>query len=457
MSRKTVLIVEDNDGLREQMKWALCDRYQVVEADSADSCLAAFGDKRPAAVCLDMGLDNIPDKGLELIDAMLMRNRLAKIIVITANTDETLGPRAIERGALDYFTKPVDIDRLGIVIERAVHVRDMQQQTEQAKPEQSVLSSDAEFFMIGASKPMQQVFEYIRRLSQTDVNVLITGESGTGKELCARAIHFHSPRKEFSFVPINCGAIPENLIESELFGYVKGAFTGADGDKAGLLEAADNGTLLLDEIGEMPKTLQVKLLRFLEDQKVQRLGDTRFRPVNVRIIAATNRPNISEQDGDMRSDLYYRLSEFQIDLPPLRERENDCIMIADQIIGRNRKRFNIPRLSLSSRAQRALCSYGWPGNVRELENKLSRAAITCENQTIEPEDLQLSAASMSSLSLKEARDMFERDFVITVLKRVEYNIAEAARVAGVSRPTLYDLMRKHGIEARSDSSAAQRK
>jgi two-component system NtrC family response regulator len=455
MSKKTILIVEDNDGLREQMKWALNERYAVVEAHNAETCLAACETHRPAAVCLDMGLDNIPDKGLELIDAMLLRDRLLKIIVITANTDETLGPRSIERGALDYFAKPIDIEKLQTVIERAVHVQDMQQQSEERKPERGALSSDSEFFMIGASEPMLQVFDYIRRLSRTDVNVLITGESGTGKELCARAIHFHSPRKDHPFVPINCGAIPENLIESELFGYVKGAFTGADNDKAGLIEAADNGTLLLDEIGEMPRTLQVKLLRFLEDQKVQRLGDTRFRSVNVRIIAATNRPDISQSDGDMRSDLYYRLSEFQIDLPPLRERGDDVVAIAEAIIERNRERFTIPRLALSSRAQQALKGYAWPGNVRELENKLSRAAITCENQTVEPRDLQLSAASMSLMTLKEARDMFERDFVSTVLSRAENNIAEAARLAGVSRPTLYDLIRKHGIETHAGVRAAR--
>jgi two-component system NtrC family response regulator len=308
--------------------------------------------------------------------------------------------------------------------------------------------------MVGDSPAMQRVFEIIKRLAQTDVNVLITGESGTGKELCARAIHYHSARKARSFVPINCGAIPENLIESELFGHVRGAFTGANNDKPGLFEIAHEGTVLLDEIGEMPPSLQVRLLRFLEDQQVQRLGDTSSRGVNVRIIAATNRAAVasgSEREQGMRSDLYFRLSQFQIDLPPLRERERDVTLIAQTIIEHNRQRFNQPKLSLSPRAEQVLLGYPWPGNVRELENKLSRAAITCMNQTIEPEDLQLGASSVSGITLKEARSMFEREFITNVLKRAQYNISEAAKMAGISRPTLYDMLKKHDIRLETET------
>jgi len=311
------------------------------------------------------------------------------------------------------------------------------------------MKSEGEFMMVGTSKPMLRIFEHIRKLAPTDVSVLITGESGTGKELCARAVHYHSNRRDQMFVPINCGAIPENLIESELFGYVRGAFTGANTNKTGLIESADKGTLLLDEIGEMPKNLQVKLLRFLEDQKVQRLGDTAFKTVDVRVIAATNKKKFNAETGDgggLRSDLYYRLNEFRIDLPPLRERGEDVPLIAQHIVEKNRIRFNSPKLLISPRAQQVLSMYSWPGNVRELENKLNRAAIICVNQTIEPEDLELSASSLTGLSFKDARDMFEKEFITLALRKADHNISEAAKNIGLSRPTLYDLMKKLGIQ-----------
>jgi two-component system NtrC family response regulator len=259
-------------------------------------------------------------------------------------------------------------------------------------------------------------------------------------------------------VPINCGAIPENLIESELFGYVRGAFTGANSNKAGIIESADNGTLLLDEIGEMPKNLQVKLLRFLEDQKVQRLGDTTFKTVNVRVIAATNKKNFNaetEGGSGLRSDLYYRLNEFRIDLPPLHERGEDILLIAGFIIEKNRKRFNCPRLRLSPRAEQILTIYSWPGNIRELENKLNRASITCVNQTIEPEDLDMAASSFPQLTFKEARDMFEKDFITHAIRRANYNISEAAKTIGLSRPTFYDLLKKHSIQISSEKAIVE--
>ncbi|MFW6255151.1 MAG: sigma-54-dependent transcriptional regulator [Chitinivibrionales bacterium] len=450
-----LLLVEDNTALREQMKWALTDMFEVCEAGSARECIEMFEEEKPSVVCLDMGLDDIPHKGLELIDEMLTRDRQVKIVVITANTAGDLGARSIQKGAFDYFNKPVDIDKLRVVLERASRVRELEVPVEKQQ-ETKALESDADGMMIGASGPMQQVFEMIRRLGKNDVNVLIIGESGTGKELCARAIHYHSSRKEYPFVPINCGAIPENLIESELFGYVRGAFTGANTDKVGLIESAHQGTILLDEIGEMPKNLQVKLLRFLEDQKLQRLGDTKFREVDVRIIAATNRRDIGREDSEcMRSDLYFRLSEFQIDLPPLREREGDTVLIARAIIDRNRSRFDMPRLTLSPRAEQLLGAYSWPGNVRELENKLSRATITCLNQTIEPEDLQLSASSLDKLTLRDARDMFEKEYIINVLRQANFVMTETAKIAGISRPTLYDLMKKHKIEIKSEHRIVQ--
>jgi len=310
--------------------------------------------------------------------------------------------------------------------------------------------------MVGQSPAMEAVLSVIRKLSQTDVTVLITGESGTGKELCARAIHYLSPRKTKSFVPINCGAIPDTLIESELFGYVKGAFTGATSSKEGLIVSADGGTLLLDEIGEMPLQLQVKLLRFLEDQNVQRIGDTSLRKVDVRIIAATNGKNLDKEGSPLRNDLYYRLSEFHIELPPLRKRGDDIILLARSIIEKNRNKFGAPTLHLSPRAEKVLMNYSWPGNVRELENKLSRATIICSNQTIEPEDLQLSVSNtLGSISFTDARKAFEKEYLLNLLQRVDYNISEAAQLAGITRPTLYTMMKKLDIRLHTETRVTE--
>ncbi|HLV33255.1 MAG TPA: sigma-54 dependent transcriptional regulator [Chitinispirillaceae bacterium] len=443
----TLLIVDDNNGLREQMKWAFSSDYTVYEAGDSNECMRLVEQYKPQIVLLDMGLDNIPDKGLELIDLIIEIERTTKIVVITANTSDLLGPESVRRGAFDYLVKPVDIDNLLVVVERALRIKALEKIDIGSAKNEGKLQIESNIFMIGASEPVLRIFELIPRIAETDVNVLITGESGTGKDLCARAIHYHSKRCNGAFVPINCGAIPENLIESELFGYVKGAFTGANTDKTGLLEIAHEGTLLLDEIGEMPKNLQVRLLRFLEDQKVQRLGGTELRKVDVRVVAATNAIDITNQSSQrgLRNDLFYRLSEFQIDVPPLRNRGNDILLIANSVVERYRTKFGLNKLSLSLRAENALLHYSWPGNVRELENKLSRAAITCVNQIIEPEDLLLSASSATDLTLKEARDVFEREFLINVLRQVNFNISDAARIAGVSRPTIYDLLKKHSI------------
>jgi len=445
-----LLIVEDNEGLREQMKWALCDAYSIVEADTTQSSLDLFRQNGCEVVCLDMGLDNIPDRGLYVIDELIKIDRTVKIVVITAHTSETLGKEAIAHGAFDYLRKPVDIDELKVILARAVRLSALEEPLQNVTTDPAKFQND--FNMIGECAAMRKIFDAIQRLAQTDVNVLITGESGTGKEVCARAVHYQSQRRDAPFVPINCGAIPETLLESELFGYAKGAFTGATTNKKGLIESADNGTLFLDEIGDMPKHLQAKLLRFLEDQKYQRLGEVTICQANVRVIAATNRAVAAGDNSQyIRSDLYYRLSEFEIHLPPLRDRELDVVLLAQSIIQKNRERFSMPRLRLSKRTEQVLLQYTWPGNVRELENKLSRAAITCANQTIEPEDLQLPADSFKKFSLKEAKDLFEKNFIVNALRHAQYNIAATAENIGVSRPTLYDMIKKHGISINSDA------
>jgi two-component system NtrC family response regulator len=444
-----LILVEDDTGLREQMKWALGEEYQVVEADSLETTKVALDPEGRTLIYLDMGLEGRADRGLDVIDAVLAADRRAKIVAVTANTESAVAKEAVRRGAFDYLNKPVDMDALKTVLSRAVRMRELETGSEES---QSWTPVDPEWPMIGESEAMQAIFTVLRRLSDTDVSVLITGESGTGKELCARAIHKHGRRKNFPFVPINCGAIPENLLESELFGYVKGAFTGAEADKVGLIESAHRGTLFLDEIGDMPLGLQVKLLRFLQDQRLQRLGDTRSRPVDVRIIAATNKANLSGlDDSALRTDLYYRLSEFEIKLPPLRERGRDSLLLSANILERNRQRFGQPRLRMSSRAEKAVLSYGWPGNVRELENRLNRASITCRGQTIEEEDLQLGDAVAGNMSYREARKAFEKNLLMNALRRSNGNVSLAARTVGVTRPTFYDMMRKTGIYIRTEA------
>ena len=439
-----LLIVEDNEGLREQMKWALSEDYHVFEAGDKNTALEIFSKERPPVICLDMGLNNQPECGLDIINSLIAIERGVKIIVITSNVSESLGRRAIELGAFDYLSKPIDLNELKILLVRAFRIATLEKPTETYH--HSGLIENTDFPIIGESDAIKQIFNHIHRLSKTDVNVLITGESGTGKELCARAIHYHSRRRNKPFVPINCGAIPETLLESELFGYMKGAFTGANSDKMGLIESAHSGTLFLDEIGDMPMNLQVKLLRFLEDQKLQRIGETNFRTLNVRIIAATNKSqNINGNDEIMRSDLYFRLSEFEIHLPPLRDRKQDIQLIAQAIIEKNRVRFNMPKLRMNPRVEKILSIYSWPGNVRELENKLNRASITCVNQNIEMEDLQLSETSFTDLTLKEARQIFERNFILNALRVAGGNISLAAKNIGITRPTFYELMKKNHV------------
>jgi two-component system NtrC family response regulator len=307
--------------------------------------------------------------------------------------------------------------------------------------------------LIGESPSMQSLFGTLRRLAETDVNVLITGESGTGKELCARAIHDGGRRSGHAFVPIHCGAIPENLLEPEIFGYAKGAFAGAESDKPGLIESAHKGTLFFDEIGDLPPALQARLLRFMQDKRLQRVGDARSRTLDVRVIAATNRQVLTGEAGAMRSDLYYRLGEFEVRVPALRERGRDALLLAEAILEKNRATFGRPRLRLSSRGEKSLLAHGWPGNVRELENRLNRASIGAEGHVIEDTDLELDGSGDATQSYREARKAFEKNLLLTALQRANGNVSLAARTVGVTRPTFYDMMRKTGIWTRNEGKA----
>ncbi len=441
-----VQIVEDEKEFRSKLVHTLSNDFTVLESDTCEEGEEVFAREQPKLVCLDMEICKDADHTLALIDRMLHASRSTKVVVITDKGDDILGNRAIAHGAFDYLKKPVDPAELSVICQRAVRIHSLESANSPSRyaPKRD---GNKKYGMIGECEQMQTVFNLIDRISRANVSVLITGESGTGKELCARSIHSLSDRREQSLVPINCGAIPETLLESELFGYVKGAFTGAQANKKGLIEAAQGGTLFLDEIGDMPMSLQVKLLRFLEDKTYQRLGDIEMHHADVRIIAATNKGAVSEniQSTSLREDLYYRLSEIEIHLPPLRKRGHDLDLLVDEIVNRNRGRFNIPRLQVSRRARQLMNHYRWPGNIRELENKLNRASLTCQNQTIEPENMHLSTDSFTKVTFREARDMFEKEFIANTLKESNFCISDAARNAGLSRPTLYDMMKRHGL------------
>ena len=443
MKKAKLLLVEDDQGFREQLKWALNEDYQVLEADSFVGSVDVFQKEGPTAVCLDMKLENRPQRGLEIIDSLISLNRRVKIIVITGSNSKTLGQKAIEKGACDYLTKPIDINELKVLLSRAFRVTAFE---ESASYRSDTHAEFEEPVIVGKSRAVKHIIEQIKRVSTTDVSVLITGESGTGKDLCAHAIHYYSPRKNDPFIPINCGAIPESLMESELFGYVKGAFTGANSDKIGLLESANHGTVFLDEIGDIPRNHQVKLLRFLQDMKIQRVGDVHSQKLDVRIIAATNNaPSAITKNGTLRNDLYYRLSEFEIHIPSLRERKEDIIPLAKHIIEIDRVRFNHPELRISKKAQNRLMNYPWPGNIRELKNRLNRASINCHNQVIEEEDLDFSPTTNQRCPLTDTKRLLEKDTVLDALKMTNHNITQAAKRIGVSRPTLYRLVNKHHI------------
>jgi len=443
-----LILVEDDAGLRDQLKWALRENFEVLEADSLSAAKALAAEGGAPIVCLDLGLEGRADRGLEVIDAILSADRAAKIIVIADPSDGASAREAVRRGAFDFLAKPLDLGKLEASLERAIRLRSLENESDES-PSWTPVAADRP--MLGESEPMKALFATLHRLAQTDVNVLITGESGTGKELCARAIHEGGQRARHPFVPIHCGAIPETLLESELFGYVQGAFSGADEDKPGLIETAHRGTLFFDEIGDMPPTLQVKLLRFLQDKRLQRIGESKSRVLDVRIIAATNRPILTGSDGALRSDLYYRLSEFEVRVPALRERGRDVLILAEAILEKNRARFGRPRLRLSSRAEKAMLAHGWPGNVRELENRLNRASIVADGNVIEDADLELDGSGDATQSYREARRQFEKNLLLTALRRANGNVSLAARTVGVTRPTFYDMMRKTGIWVRTEA------
>jgi two-component system NtrC family response regulator len=443
-----LLIVDDDEEIRTQMKWALTQDYEPVLAEDRPSALAAFKEHRPPVVLLDLGLPphpGTPEEGLAALSEMISQDNLAKIIIISGQGEKNNALEAIGAGAYDFLAKPVQVDELKVILKRTFHVAALEKDYQDL---QQRLQTDTFEGMLGTSPQMQRVFSSIRKVATSDAPVLVLGESGTGKEMVALAIHRRSSRKDGLFVAINCSAIPETLLESELFGHEKGSFTGAHVQRKGRIESASGGTLFLDEIGELPGLLQVKLLRFLQEQRIERVGGRQEIQVDTRIVAATNvdlKKAIAEER--FREDLYYRLAVVVISLAPLRERRDDTLLLAQSFLRRCTVNSGKGKLSFDQEALRALARHRWPGNVRELENRVKRAVIMAEGRRLTAQDLELDDVSAlpQAASLKEAREAVERQMVQSALLRHGGKIAPAAAELGISRPTLYELMEKLAI------------
>ena len=448
MTNPKLLIVEDDEALRTQMKWALAQDYELFLAEDRLSALEILRSERPTVVTLDLGLPPKPEgveEGFLALSDMLGHDSLIKVIVITGQGEKDNAIKAIGQGAYDFFCKPIQVDELKIVLNRAFHLSQIELENREL---QQRLREEPFEGMLGTSPQMGEVFSSIRKVATTDVPVLIVGESGTGKELVAKAIYRQSPRAPFPFVVINCGAIPENLLESELFGHEKGSFTGAHIQRKGRFETAQGGTLFLDEIGELPLLLQVKLLRFLQEQKIERIGGREEISVDARVLAATNKDlKRAIEEGGFRDDLYYRLGVVTIHLPPLRERENDILVLATALLQRYANENKKKITGFTKQAVHAIEMHRWPGNIRELENRIKRAVIMAEGTRVTPEDLELVSPfkRYEGQGLREAREGLERDFIQRAISRHKGNITQAAEELGVSRPTLYELMEKLGI------------
>jgi two-component system NtrC family response regulator len=448
MTKTRLLIVEDDEDIRTQMKWALGNDYEVLMAGDRAGAIAAVAADRPAVTLLDLGLPpypNEPEEGLAVLSALLGLDPLAKVIVVSGQGDKQNALRAVGAGAYDFLCKPVDMNELVLLLQRCVYLGDLEQEYRAMQ-----CGARTEVFeeMLGASPQIQAVFDFIRKVATTSAPVLILGESGTGKEMVAQALHRRSAQTRGPFVAINCNSIPENLLESELFGHERGAFTGAHMLRKGHIETAAGGTLFLDEIGELPPSIQVKLLRFLQEKRFQRVGGRQEISSDARVIAATNR-NLQESaaSGKFREDLYFRLAVVVVKVPPLRERGDDIVRVAKTLLHNYGIEHTKPGLSFAPDALRALSLHRWPGNVRELQNRVRRAVIMAEGKRVSVGDLELSdiLSALPPQTLKEARESVEREMVQDAMRRHRGKITAAAVELGISRPTLYELMEKLGI------------
>ncbi|WP_284125252.1 PEP-CTERM-box response regulator transcription factor [Parerythrobacter aestuarii] len=451
-SKPKLLIIEDDEGLQAQLKWAYED-FDVTIAGNRDQALAALRSDEPAVVTLDLGLPPDPDgtsEGFAVLDAIMAMKPDTKVIVASGHGARESALQAIARGAYDFYQKPVDIDDLGLIVRRAFNLhaieRENQRLAEKVGEEGKVLGT-----LITAAPEMAKVARTIERVANTDVSVMLLGASGTGKELLARGLHEASNRRAAAFVAINCAAIPENLLESELFGHEKGAFTGAVKTTEGKIEQAHGGTLFLDEVGDIPLPLQVKLLRFLQERTIERIGGRKQIAVDTRIVCATHQDLESMTvAGTFREDLFYRLAEIVVKIPSLAERPGDAALLAKAFLNRFAKEMNPQVKGFAPDALAAIDGWGWPGNVRELENRVKRAVIMADARLISAEDLDLAPegdGAEQALNLKAAREMADRRVIRHALARSEGNISSTAKMLGISRPTLYDLLKQYDLQA----------
>jgi two-component system, NtrC family, response regulator len=447
-SKGILLIVEDDPGLQKQLKWSF-DGYEVLVASDREAAIAMVRRHEPAVATVDLGLPPDPDgasEGLATLEAILSLAPDTKIIMVTGNQDRANAVKAIGLGAYDFYQKPVDPEILGLIVERAFRLHDLQQENRRLALRQSESPVSG---IITNDPMMQKVCRTVEKVAPSDVTVLLLGESGTGKELLARALHQLSPRNVKKFVAINCAAIPENLLESELFGYEKGAFTGAAKQTKGKVEFADGGTLFLDEVGDLPFSLQAKLLRFLQERVFERVGGREEIAVDVRVVCATHQ-DLSQliKETRFREDLYYRLSEIVVKIPPMREREGDPTLLAHAFLEKFCKSQARSFQGFSPEALQAIEAYGWPGNAREMENFIKRAVIMADGPQITQQDLGLNPTETETtpINLRQVREEAERKALVRALGRVGGNMLQAAELLGVSRPTLYDLLNRHGIK-----------
>ncbi|MEE4350898.1 MAG: PEP-CTERM-box response regulator transcription factor [Pacificimonas sp.] len=443
-----LLIVEDDEGLQRQLKWAYED-YEVVIAGNRKKAMDALRLHEPDVVTLDLGLPPDPDgttEGFAALDEILAIKPDTKVIVASGHGARESALKAISGGAYDFYQKPVDIDELGLIVRRAFQLHELEEENRRLARREANTELGG---IITASESMQKVCRMIERVAGTDVSVMLLGASGTGKELLARGLHETSPRAKAPFVAINCAAIPENLLESELFGYEKGAFTGAAKTTAGKIEAAQGGTLFLDEVGDIPLPLQVKLLRFLQERVVERVGGRKTIPVDVRIVCATHQ-NLETMiaEGSFREDLWYRVAEVVVRIPALAERPGDAALLAHHFLRKFSAEMDRKFKGYEPGGLSAIEEWDWPGNVRELENRVKRAVIMADGNFISALDLDLSEHDASMpLNLRQAREQADRNAIEAALSRTDRNITGTAKLLGISRPTLYDLLKQYDIEA----------
>ena len=445
-----LLIVEDDLALQKQIKWSL-DRFESVTAHDRESALVQMRRSMPAVVTMDLGLPPDADsvsEGFKLLEQILAIDPDTKVIVLTGQNDRSNALRAVALGAYDFFAKPFEPELLNLTVERAFRLAELQAENKRL---QAMQQPDALSGLMTRDPGMLRVCRTIEKVASSNATVMLLGESGTGKEVLARGLHQASTRKGGKFVAINCAAIPENLLESELFGYEKGSFTGAAKLTLGKIETANGGTLMLDEIGDLPFSLQAKLLRFLQERTIERIGGRQEIAVDVRIVCATHQDlKALAKESRFREDLYYRLAEIVINIPPLRDRVGDATLLAHAFVRRFAQEQNRSNMSLSDDAVRAIEAHPWPGNIRELENCMKRAAIMADGNQISIDEVGLAAPSahdgMASLDLRTIRDAAEKRAIITALGRVNGSIVKAAEMLGVSRPTLYDLMHRLGLK-----------